>query len=324
MNYTFVKINTMTAAFEEVPYDLKTALKAAGWTVRASGDGLSNYNATGDLFTSMTATANGWLNVRAWYRIQSPSGNEEYTFQRISSTAVRIKVSHFAKFTGGTANATTTPSAADEMIVMGSGTDASPNGISASGMTGYRLYIGADLDPPYSWFVLPIFPGGYSSGTTSTIPFFMGQDGFSQIESTDASKIFTMSCAGNTLVASSFVTATNPGISSPGCILTARYPNASTSGGSVLGWQMANFASSSITMAGNCSGNVVTLKEELLPFGLWRPTSMVNPAFKGIANTFRLLGSNRSPGDTLSVNTTRDKIIIGQFVFPWDGSIPVV
>lgn len=324
MNYQFLKIPTMTAAFEEVPYDIKTALKSVGWVVKASGDGLSAYSSTTDIITSMTSGANGWLNARAWFRIQSPSGNEEYTFQRTAATTVRAKISHFAKFTGGSPSATVTPSAADEAILLGGGTDASPTSFSASGLTGYRHYIGMDADAPYSWYSLVIFPGGYTSGTASAIPYFMAQDGLSQIEPTDASQIFTMMCGSASLLQTSFATASSYTLSSSGAYLCARYPSTNTTSVLPIGWNMVGLNASSTAMAGNCSGNIITLKEELLPFGLWRSTSLVSPAFKGLAATFRLLGANKAPGDTLSVNSTRDKIIIGQFVFPWDGSVPVV
>jgi len=324
MNYQFLKIPTMTAAFEEIPYDIKTALKSVGWVVKASGDGLSAYSATTDIINTMTSGANGWLNARAWFRIQSPSGNEEYIFQRTTATAIRVKMSHFAKFTGGSPSSTTTPSATDEALLMGGGSDASPTGYSASGLTGYRHYIGMDADAPYSWYSLVIFPGGYSGGTGNSIPYFMAQDGLSQIEPTDASQIFTMYCGSQTMLQSTF---TNPGsvtLSSSGGFFCARYPSTSTASAVPIGWNIVGLNASSISMAGNCSGNIITLKEELLPFGLWRSTSLVSPAFKGLSATFRLLGANKAPGDTLSVNSTRDKIILGQFVFPWDGSIPVV
>jgi hypothetical protein len=101
-------------------------LVAAGWTYRASGDGLSGYSATGKVFTNTNAGALGWGNNRAWARVRDPGDRREITIQRDASNGVRIKVSTNLRFVTGSPSATVTPSAADERVLFGTGTDASP------------------------------------------------------------------------------------------------------------------------------------------------------------------------------------------------------
>jgi len=43
---------------------------------------------------------------------------------------------------------------------------------------------------------------------------------------------------------------------------------------------------------------------------------------KGTSSMLRWLMQNRNTGDTLSVNSTRDRIVIGHMTLPWDGSSP--
>lgn len=105
---------------------LAEMLAAAGWTYRASGDGLAGYNATGKVFTGTGTGALGWNNNRAWARLQDPGGKREIVLQHNATGALRFKYSAVAKFTGGAPNATTVPSATDERVLWGAGTDASP------------------------------------------------------------------------------------------------------------------------------------------------------------------------------------------------------
>jgi hypothetical protein len=107
---------------------LKEVLKSTGWTVPASSDG-TTYNAAGDEITTGGSGAGGLANNRAWFRIQDPDGGREFTFQRVNATTNgqwRVKYSALDRFTGGSPAATVTPSATDEAVLFGAGTDASP------------------------------------------------------------------------------------------------------------------------------------------------------------------------------------------------------
>jgi hypothetical protein len=116
-------------------YDLKTQLKLAGWVVKSSGDGLALYSATTDIIT-VRGTGAGGMNANAWYRIQAPDGGIEIVMQFIAGSASgsgtaatqRGKYSAAAKFTGGSPSSTQVPSATDEGVFSGGGTDAVPTG----------------------------------------------------------------------------------------------------------------------------------------------------------------------------------------------------
>lgn len=108
-------------------YKLKTTLKAAGWTVPKSSDG-STYNSSGDQITHAGIGAGGMENNKAWFVIESPNGEHQWCFQRDSSDNKkwRVKVSSLDGFTGGTPDVFEVPSATDEQIMFGGGTDSSP------------------------------------------------------------------------------------------------------------------------------------------------------------------------------------------------------
>lgn len=149
---------------------LKTALVAAGWTVKGSGSTGTGYSGTGDIITTDAIMAV----TDAWFRIQDPAGHREFIFQRGTTNLLwRVKYSAnptgVTGFTGGSPSATQTPSASDEQTVYGGGTDASPTFtalLSADG--GYKIWIACgDSTVGYGWY---IFAG--LTGTGSPEAFF--------------------------------------------------------------------------------------------------------------------------------------------------------
>ena len=127
-------------------------LVAAGATKVADSDG-TTYSAVGTRVTSGASGAQGLGNTNAWVRLQLPGGRE-LTIQRgASNTVWRVKYSASAYFTGGSPGATQTPSATDEAIRCGGGTDASPTYLSwfATDAT-YKLYGGAGGAADGFWF----------------------------------------------------------------------------------------------------------------------------------------------------------------------------
>ena len=100
---------------------------AANWTVRTGSTG-SVYSVAGDPISSL-----GQLGAGAWW-VQSGHGfadsgavhRRELCWQVNGSGQVRAKYSPRAGFTGGSPSATQVPSATDERVFLGGGTDASP------------------------------------------------------------------------------------------------------------------------------------------------------------------------------------------------------
>lgn len=121
----FSDVNTIGTGAAAM-FKLKEVLKAAGWTVPRSSDGLT-YNAGGDQITVATSGAGGMENNNAWYVVREPGDRREWCVQRgTTNRSWRIKYSADDKFTGGSPGVSQTPSATDEQIIVGSGTDASP------------------------------------------------------------------------------------------------------------------------------------------------------------------------------------------------------
>ena len=153
----------------------RTTLKAAGWTSQGGGDGLSAYSATSaDLvftkFQPWVAGANGFGQALAWERLREPGGGREIVWQYgalISTVGQwRVKISPAAKFSGGSPSATRVPSAADEFVLAGGGTDASPTyDRFSSATTTYPLasckLVGmVDQSAPYGVWFAALGPAG--------------------------------------------------------------------------------------------------------------------------------------------------------------------
>ena len=127
------------ASAGEVMYRFSLVLIAAGWTVPGSSDGSTFSQAGVNKWTG--ATQAGTTN--AWIRLQDPAGVVEHLFQCISATTFHWRTSATVKFTGGSPAAGVTPSATDEAVILGSGTDASPTGATMLGTTdgNYRIWL---------------------------------------------------------------------------------------------------------------------------------------------------------------------------------------
>ena len=182
--------NTATGGLNnahQVPiFALKTQLKAAGWTIPRSSDGIT-YNAAGDQITHAGIGAGGLSNNGAWFVAEEPGGRRQWCFQLgaavNSSTQMRVKYSALAKFTGGSPAYQRVPSATDEQTLAGSGTDAAPTYASILPTNTYRYHIVANsvaVGGAYYFclfttqiasatqgtgliFQEPMFPGSYSS-----------------------------------------------------------------------------------------------------------------------------------------------------------------
>jgi hypothetical protein len=121
-----------------------------GWTVQMSGDGVALFSAVGDIITS-GANGAGGVNNRAWVRMQDPDGVAEIINQITSGVDAgtpaqvitsQCKYSPLARFVlgpdgqpVGNIDFETVPSASDEWMFRGAGTDSAPFGRSSFGNT---------------------------------------------------------------------------------------------------------------------------------------------------------------------------------------------
>lgn len=118
-------VNSVPASLADTYFQLKEQLKLVGWTVTKSGDGTS-YNSTGDNIT----TAAVMNNTNSWYVITQPvlDGYQKHICVQSGATkySLRIKLS-WTGFSGGSPTGSVTPTATDQAVIWGSGTDASPS-----------------------------------------------------------------------------------------------------------------------------------------------------------------------------------------------------
>lgn len=144
-------------------HKLRTRLVAASWTVPKDSDA-TTYSSSGAQCTSGASGAGGFGNDRAWFVVQSPGG-QQWCIQVVSaaSATYRVKVSPSAGFVTSP-GATVTPSASDELVIHGAGTDASPTGATLFGTDGtYRLEV--ETDSSLNGWTLQTFTTGASGGT---------------------------------------------------------------------------------------------------------------------------------------------------------------
>lgn len=170
MAYNTFSLNNTPANGGAAVFLLKTMLKTAGWVVKSSSDG-TTYNSSGDQITTNTSGAGGILNAKAWFRIAHPTYvGKELTFQinatpGTDASTWRIKSTANSGFTGGSPTATVTPTGgADERIMVGGGSDASPSFAVAFGTDGsYRYNCASDSGTGAFWSAGWPIGGGTSS-----------------------------------------------------------------------------------------------------------------------------------------------------------------
>lgn len=135
-----------------------------GWTVKASGDGLSAFSNTSNILTSASSGANGLGNSNAWFRIQAPNGVREFVFQRGTvSTNWKIKYSAVSKFTNG-GSSTVMPTATDEQFIQGS---SGAFGVWLGTDNTYHWNMGADSSDGYGFWSVAHTNGTVASPTLS-------------------------------------------------------------------------------------------------------------------------------------------------------------
>lgn len=320
MAFVFSKTTPTTGAV--AMFNLKELLKTAGWTVMSSSDG-TTYNAGGDQISSGAAGANGMANNNAWFRIRSPAGAGavEYIFQRGTTNLVwRGKRSRTAGFTGGSPSATQTPSATDEGTFLGGGTDAAPTfaGFHTTDNT-YRWNVGADNASPYGWWA-----GAFTTGG-GAIHAVLAHDPLTGTEPTDADQFMgIMACTGQSGYSNAHLTSEVQTATTRFCFSQAI--SAAPAAGFLLwsGCTLHNNIQNALVAPTGLPTNPITTKDEVFPIVWARRSALATPGYKGVSTIMKWTGTTRTTGDTLSVSSTRDRIIYGDVSLPWDGTVPTV
>lgn len=284
---------------------------AAGATKLMDSDG-TTYSSSGTQVTGGGSGTNGLGNTSAWVRIQFPDGRE-LTIQRGSgNTAWRIKYSKAAGFTGGSPSATQTPTATDQAIRYGGGTDASPTyGSWLATDNTYQLYGGCD---PVSgwWFATRITIGGATSAGA-----WMDVLGTPAVGDLDPSTIG---------IANTSAPFTAAGLADNSATLTGTgvYSWLNFGGGSASYVATPALVISdwiSVVWPGNAGVNPNTNKDQLRLIEYGRKPGAGTTGPKGISSFVAWLSATRSAGETFTITTTRDRIVFGVVSFPWNGAV---
>lgn len=142
---------TTPANGDEAIFNLKTFLKLHNRTIRASGDGLSAYGASSDVLTTAASGAGGLGNAGAWFVLQEPSGSREWLFVR-GADAQTWTIARGKAFSGGSPNATTSPTDATAVTLFNNETTfPSPIG---------NWFLDCDDASPHGWFARNVPTGG--------------------------------------------------------------------------------------------------------------------------------------------------------------------
>lgn len=302
-------------------YNFINCLETAGWTQVTAGNSGSYYTSA-PFITSGGPIANGLGNNYSWTRIRSPSGVQEFTIQRITAnTTWRLKYSMAAGFVGGSPNGSTTPSATDQVVMLGGGTDAAPTGIALFTTDNtYRFNAAADNASPYGFYMFAFNTGGdtVSRGTWVYEPLTATHPSDAHVN------LNMIYISGYTL------TPGTSGITSR--TLTANQnmnlgtvPAASPAASFVQYAGLYYFDFTGQIVPSNMAVNPISSADEVIPIIYARASAIVSPGYKGIGTVVKWAGTTRVIGDTLSVNSTKDRIFISTAAtVPWDGSTPTV
>jgi hypothetical protein len=317
MTWYFDTNNTHTQSAESI-FALKELLKGTpGWSVKSSGDA-STYNSTGDQISHDGSGANGMDNSKAWFRIQMPTAQSvtrEFTFQRgTSDYQCRIKYSYSAGFTGGSPDATTTPSATDEQILWGSGTDAAPGFSTLFPSSGTWMYncCAGNSSEGYAFYGIAIPQGG-----GSTVHYIIWEallDNSYPSEDVDP-YIIIMEDIAMTLSSLSSSSASPvrgylaKGLPAEDWVMIPALSHEDTG--------------SNIEQA--LSVNPHTGKDDALPIMYARRAAFAAPTgYKGVGRMMKWIGTYRYTATTLTISSSKDRIVFDAVSLPWDGSNPII
>lgn len=286
---------------------------AAGASKLADSDG-TTYSSSGTRVTSGASGAQGLGNASAWVRIRFLDGRE-FTIQRGSNNVSwRIKYSAQAQFTGGSPGAVQTPTAADEAIRLGGGTDASPTYVTLfTTDASYKLYGGADNASAKWWFNTALIAGGAANAGmfVDLIPTPTTGD--------NEACVIGIAVSGNTFTSS---------------ILGAN--NAVASGSGVMGWLKYGLSgagyvalpamtindSAGAVWPNNAGTNPHTGKDVIKLIEYNRKSSLTAPTGpKGTGSIVAWNPTSRSAIELYSIASTRDRIVFGDANFPWNGAV---
>ncbi len=304
-------------------YNLKQLMKTAGWNVKSSGDGLSAYSSSTDVITSGASGANGLDNSGAWFRIQDPAGLREFCFQRgIGAQWYWIRYSALDQFTGGSPSATVAPTATDQNNMVA--TNTSGQQIANGTESAMRFHMMADSSAPYTWYMFCYSTGG--STTRGLIAMDSLQAGSYNVLDTDPVVLAYVTTGTDIFNAGGGVVFSQSGQTAGGAGLYGWIKmNLAGEGYVNFAWARTFDGAGNVGIPGGLPVSQYSGNDEVFAPQILRYSGAPAPVgWKGVLSNFRHIGPQRAnSGDTLSVVTTRDYIVLEKSIaLPWDGSVP--
>jgi len=305
-------INLSPANGSIAMWNIINTLISNGWVKLADSDG-TTFSISGSQVTGGGSGTNGLGNQYAYVRLRGPDGNRELIIQRTFTTNVywRIKYSYLAGFTTipGTPE-TVTPSATDEYLLFGSGSDASPGNVILLPSDGtYTQYIvvdtvtgafaalclGSGTGDVISWFVTDVLaPSTYPNTDVDPVVFVI--NAYSGGTNWATGTYINNESAGP-------FTVLKRGLTGEGIARTPALLYSLPTG---------------IAIPNGIGTNPYTDNDLEFPIIYAKHSGLSNPhGYKGISSLMKFTGVSRSAGDTYN---TKSKVIFGDIVFPFDGS----
>lgn len=306
-------------------FDLKQLLvSVGGWIVQSSSDG-TTFDPNGDVIVSGGGGPGGLANNNAWFRISSGDGAIEWTLQRgPNTTSWRVKLGR-AAFDAGTPGPTQTPQTVDpndSMVVVGAGTDAVPQFGQLMGGGDGATRVKAAVDDANSSFYFAGFPSGGGNPTAAFILERMAlhepRDQFPFVMYSPVNDRFVNGgLSGQTTSISGQSTFSPDG--------TDRPPLTNGTGGRGITALRYSDGSGTTMVPNNSPVDPITGAHSIWTMAVARLAQGVtgNAMYKGVYQLMRWNGvPGSATGDTYSLDSPRDRIVIGDINLPWNGTVP--
>lgn len=324
-------------------YTFISTLISAGWTKVMDSDG-TTYSVSGSQVTSGESGTNGLANTKAWVRLRAPAVNHgavanqtrEITIQRgtiATNVDWRVKYSASAGFNVGSPAALVTPSADDEVFMIGGGTDASPTFTAwfvnfADGVTPQRVHIIAGGAAEMYTFALWMHDVGTPVNNRGAFCLdIMAPGSYSALDIDPAVMYFSTS---NSAGFSDMINAAAPTINSTAPALARTWLGPTSAAGASI---TSNNVNVRMLPPGNIGGANATVgtnpwanSDDLFPCLYVSANALLPRGIKGFSTLF-MFGSvsrnNMTICDSLYTGS-KDKVYFSGVWLPWSGDQPLI
>jgi hypothetical protein len=322
----------------EALFRLKEALKSWGWVVQASSDGTTFSNTPGNLNDQITTVAK-MGNNNAWFVIKEPSTQgRQYGVKHATSTTMIVTYipldgSNNTQAASGAGTATALPTYTTQVALHGTLPNTAASSWFSTAGTAY-FHIGVDDAAPYSFYMISatvgtglpeggcwlrdgMLAGSYPSADVDPYVNFLGKTN-TVTGSSNALNIRNISY-------NTGATTYNSALCGHGYLrknlsgetyvsIQATWPSTKTASSVSGAVNVNNFGTDSH------AGRIYTMPVVWIR-GTYN-SQAVPVGYKGISSFLRWTMLSRSGGTTLTISSTRDRVIFGDINVPWDGSVP--